>query len=434
VSDDLDIRSGGAVAVDTASLEDAATEAGAIATLLEDAAASLAGAQVLLDGAGLVWVAGPSLRADTVSYAETARTVERALREAAACYELVEARVERASAAAAGDAPALARLDARVAALVAAHPELDDAARRVDDDWRDGWSEEFVRQVDQATFLLGGFLGAAASRALVGAVALGIGRGGLGEIRADARLRGTTPAPPMRMTSRSADAPPATLADLAARIPASPDRVRVERYDLPDGTRRFAVYVAGTQAWSGDDPWDMPSNIMLYSGAASDSYAATDAALVAAGAEPGDVVYAVGHSQGGMIVDHLALEGGYDTRAVVTFGSPVEAEVGDGTLSVQVRHRDDPVVLLAGPGSATPIGAPGGFIAERTVDPEGWIGDVALGPHQLAAYAETARMVDASGDPRAAHLHDVLGELAGSRAEVVVWAPDLSGPGASGGG
>ena len=121
---------------------------------------------------------------------------------------------------------------------------------------------------------------------------------------------------------------PTSLADAAARIPAGGEaRIRVERYTMSDGSRQFAVYVAGTQTVAPQtrEPFDMDSNVELYTGERSASYEATLAALEQAGAEPGDVVHAFGHSQGAMVVAHLALEGGFDDATLVSFGSPVEA-------------------------------------------------------------------------------------------------------------
>ncbi len=70
-----------------------------------------------------------------------------------------------------------------------------------------------------------------------------------------------------------------------------------------------------------------------------------------------------------MVASRLAVEGGYDVKTLVTLGSPVEADVGDGTLSVAVRHTDDPVAALQGGGYDTAVGAPGSFVAERLADP-----------------------------------------------------------------
>jgi pimeloyl-ACP methyl ester carboxylesterase len=144
----------------------------------------------------------------------------------------------------------------------------------------------------------------------------------------------------------------------------------------------------------------------------SDSYAATEAALAAAGAQPGDAVHVFGFSQGAMIGAHLALEGPYDTQTLVSLGSPVDADVGPGTLSVSVRHSDDPVVALAGGGHGEPVGASGSFIVERVADPDVALDDTRLPAHRLTVYAETAALVDASADPRVDGLRGVFDELA----------------------
>ena len=51
------------------------------------------------------------------------------------------------------------------------------------------------------------------------------------------------------------------------------------------------------------------------------------------------------------------------------------------------------------------------FVAERVVDPDSGIGDLAVPAHRMTQYAETAALVDASGDPRVGALQDVLAEL-----------------------
>ncbi|MGL4256869.1 MAG: hypothetical protein ACRCSL_11085, partial [Microbacterium sp.] len=156
----------------------------------------------------------------------------------------------------------------------------------------------------------------------------------------------------------------------------------------------------------------------------------TESALAAAGARPGDVVHAFGHSQGAMITAHVALEAGYDTRTLVSFGSPVEAELGPGTLSVGVRHTDDPVVALAGGGHIAPVGAPGGFVVEREFDPASGVQDVTLPAHPMSAYAQTAALVDASSDPRVDGLRAVFDDLSGAvEVDVVEYAATRGGGG-----
>jgi pimeloyl-ACP methyl ester carboxylesterase len=256
--------------------------------------------------------------------------------------------------------------------------------------------------------------GAAAGVLTLGTAAA-LGLTGTGRLPRDARLSDTagpvtlTPVAPVR-----APTAPTSLTDVTRRMPGAGDsRVRVERYVMPNGTRQFAVYIAGTQslALGGDDPWDNASNAELYTGRTSDSYAATQQALEAAGAQPGDTVHAFGHSQGAMIGAHLALEGGYDTRTLVSFGSPVEADVDAGTLNVTLRHTDDPVAALAGGGHAASVGAPGSFVVERAAHTDVGVGDVVAPAHRMVQYADTAALVDASADPRVGNLRDVFADL-----------------------
>jgi hypothetical protein len=96
---------------------------------------------------------------------------------------------------------------------------------------------------------------------------------------------------------------------------------------------------------------------------------------------------------------------------LVTAGSPTEADVGAGTLSVQLRHTDDLVQSLAAGGSDGRVGAAGSLVVERTGDPAPGIQDLSFAPHRLAAYVATARMLDAAPDPRTAPMRGALGEL-----------------------
>jgi len=432
VTDEIEIRSGGAIAVDTGSLYEVAGHLVRLGASLDAAADHVrrARARLALARAPTADVLRAATRAEAL--AESARELARGARDAAAVYELVEAGVRRELVAAGGDAAGAAALGRRIAELEAAHPGAADAAARARREADGGWDDELLRQTFEGAQPLGPMaLGAVA--AVVGAS--GAVRGlGLGRVPRDAVLAGTASEPAMRVSRRAPTAPPASLADLADRVPGGDDRVRVDRYAMPDGSRRFVVYVAGTNAFAGASPWDMPSNLRLYTGRDADSRVAAEAALRDAGARRGDVVYSVGHSQGGMIAGRVALEGGYDVRALVTFGSPVEADVGEGTTSVQFRHRDDPVAFLAGGGGPLPVGAGESFVVERTVDPGGSILDLALDSHGMAEYAASARLADASGDPRVARLRELLAELAPAHGEAVSYAPGASPAGGGGAG
>ncbi len=449
----MEIRGGGAVAVDTVTLRAAADRFAAAEADLDGIGRRLASLQHALKGVpehtADARAAASALRAKLDQALADAAGIATALREAAFAYEIVELEAEHRAAVLAGDTARAEELDTRVSRLVAEHPDAWRTALWAEFERGVMWPSELVRQATQWGVEAGGY--ASEPGALIGGVGAGLltlggaalaGTSGAGRLSRDARLAGAagpitlTPVAPaapgtgMPTTPAVSGAPagasraastiaPQSLAAVTQRMPgAGASQVRVERYAMPDGTHQYAVYIAGTQSMAvgGDDPWDNESNVELYSGRMSDSYAATVAALEAAGAQPGDVVHAFGHSQGGMIATHLSLEGGYDVQTLVTLGSPVAADVGPDTLSVALRHTDDPIAGLAGGGYADAVGAPGSFVAERVSDPDADLDDIAMPAHRVTAYTETAALVDASTDPRVDGLRDVFDELATAEA------------------
>lgn len=416
---DLDIRSGGVVAVDTASLRAAADR-------LEQTAGDLDGVGELFRRAVAGMEALPHIeeigalpRAQyahdrAAGLAGETRAVGHKLVELAAMFETVELRAERSAAEAAGDWAAVERIDARLNTIEHEHPW---AAMRAS--WeglgRDGgWASALIGQAATVGTWLGPGGGLAAGLVLWG-LAGAIRGTGNGTLERGARLGGAAQPVLLReMPVVVGGGAPATLAAAAGRIPTGDgSRIRVERYSMPDGTRQYAVYVRGTTGSDDDEAFDMTSNVQLYAGQQSASYEAVLEALHEAGAERGDVVHAFGHSQGAMVASRLAVEGGFDTQTLVTFGSPVDTQVGDGTLSVAVRHRDDPIAALAGGGFDAGVGAPGSFVAERTADPGVTTGDAhPFGVHGMSTYEQTAAMLDASHDPRMDPVRDRLAGLA----------------------
>ncbi|WP_106815562.1 hypothetical protein [Microbacterium timonense] len=449
----LQIRGGGAVAVDTVTLRETADRFVTAEADLEAIALRLGALQNMLlvmfhdarDAVASASILGTRLR----EVRAEALAIAGALRGAADAYELVDLRAEQHAAALAGDTGRAARLEARTERLAAAHPDAWQQALIAEFDRTVLWPSELVRQSTQWGVSVGETIsgpGAVVTGAATGLVTLGaaagVGLAGTGRLSRDARLTGTAgpvslrPVAPVAPTAPAASSPsapavpaggaasvaPQGLAAVTQRMPGAGDsRVRVERYAMPDGSHQYAVYVAGMQSFAlgGDDPWDNESNLQLYSGQTSDSYAATEAALAAAGAQPGDVVHAFGHSQGAMIAAHLALEGEYDVQTLVSLGSPVEADVGADTFSVTLRHTDDPVAALAGGGHGQGVGAPGSFVAERVADPDPGLDDVQVPAHRMTAYAETAVLVDASADPRVDQLRAVFDGLAAADDVVV---------------
>ncbi|KHK95807.1 hypothetical protein LK09_17370 [Microbacterium mangrovi] len=413
MSGDIQITSGGAVAVDTTSLRAAsdrfhgvARQLGGIAGGLRVQCARLA---ATADSGGWT-LPGRTLAVGDVagSLADRADGLGMRLSHAAGVYEAVELRVAMQQAEAAGDVPTQQRAQAALDALTAADPGVVGEADRIMETFGDGIAQEDRRVGASLIPVAGGLIGATG-----GSVVALLGRGRM--------LPGTTgPAPgPVRVHQvgcTRTGRPPTDLAAVVSRIPQGDGRplVRVERYTMPDASRRFLVYVTGTRnpdLTRTTDPSDMASNVRLYTGASSASLVAVQRALTDAGAKPGDIVNPVGHSQGGMIAGRVALDGGYRTTMLVTVGSPTEAQVSRGVLSVQLRHPDV-VSDLAGGGSAGQVGGPGSVVIRRDAAPDA--GPMAA--HDLRRYEETARLADRSGDPRLAGIRDQLAELRTSTA------------------
>jgi len=437
VADDIDIRDGGVVAVDTQSLRNAAGMCTGLSASVHDVADALGAAARRLAELGLAGgIAVSSLAHDVALAASLAAMraddlddIAHDLHAAADAYEVIEL---RARAAMADSPPRAEAARAALAAFLAQHLEAAsraDAAARA----RDLSVGAELTDLDNSGVHLAVALGWLISP-LVGVTLAGVARTlppasqgaqaliralGTGVIPAGSHLDGEAPAVRLRETSmRAAVAPPDDLAEALGRIPQGGARVRIETYSMPDGTERYAIYLAGTRDFShmsgGTDPWDMQSNLRLYFGHDAAAYEAVRAAMRDAGVPSGAQVYLFGHSQGGLIADWLAVQGGYDVPMLVTAGSPTEAEVGDATLSIQLRHTDDVVQSLTAGGSDARVGGEGSMIVERAGEPGMDLDDVTDAAHHLTAYIATAKMVDASTDPRTARMRAQLVELRGA--------------------
>ena len=406
---ELEIDHGGAIAVDPEVLREVGTRVMALALRFDDACTALRRAQGAVASApvlaGQVDAAALAVSAHRIAELHTtARDTGLSTLLMADVFEVVELRAA-AESLAVSDAAAAAAARARLDQLLASDPRLAGMADRLEAGWRSERFEGLAAPWD-------GF-GLAPTLLTLGAtVAVLTGQGKVGS---GARLTGKADAvavkPVHTSTPRRA---PGSIESALHRFPKTPGaQVGVERYTMPDSSQRFAVYVKGTQslAFGGADPWDMRSNVQLYSGEKSASYQATVDALEASGAKPGDRVVIVGHSQGGAIAGRVAMEAGYDVDLVVTAGSPDEMTVDVDQLIVQLRHTDDVVSSMAGGGSPEGTGSPDSFTARRVADP--WFGpqDLALQAHSYDEYLETAAMVDSSGDPRVESVEAVWADL-----------------------
>jgi hypothetical protein len=415
MSDDIDIRTGGAIAVDTDRLRAGARGCHDVANRLDELQRTARHEAARLTAH--LTLGGTIPRAWAIAWrlqraADDAARLAQRLTHLASVYEIVELDIAR-RAAHGEDAQ---RLELRLRELISADPAAASDAQRIEEDWKTDGIDAVAAQYS-AFGAVFGLAGVATVGGLVRGTGAVIDDVGGGTIPREAVLAGE--AKPVRL--RRLDGPqhrfraPASVEEAASRIPRADARVRVEKYAMPDGSNRFALYIAGTNTKGGArEAWDWDSNLELYGGRRSASFDATEAALRAAGAKPGDAIYEFGHSQGGMIAGHVALEGGYDARALVTFGSPTEAQVDAGTLSVQLRHTDDPVAALAAGGSAGRVGAPDSVVVQRFADPAVGVGDIELAAHQLDTYEHTAALFDRSDDPRAGAVRERLGELRGA--------------------
>ncbi|TQJ30294.1 hypothetical protein [Microbacterium sp. SLBN-146] len=452
MSDDLEIRGGGAIAVDTDTLRMTAARFVTAAAGLEAIAHRLGSLHNMLFverdvAAGAVSAASVLSTRLSESMAD-ATMIAGSLREAAGVYELVELNAQHAAAVNAGDGVSAARIQRHRTELMREFPDAMEAARILELERTIMWPSDLVRSATETGMDAGGLLeilekvgpwgrtiadvGGVVGGAVGGlgtiVAATAVGIGGWGRLPQNATLapgRDEVVVHPVAPTR--AGSAPTSLASAASRMPGAGDsRVRVEKYVSRDGTAQFAVYVSGTRSADvgGREAWDMASNSDLVLGRKSASYQATVAALEDAGARPGDTVHAFGHSQGAMITAHLALDGPFDVQTLVSLGSPVEADVGDGTLAVSMRHTDDAVAALAGGGHAAGVGAPGSIVVERsTYDPTGVAGGP--GPHALESYIETAALVDDSTDPRVDAVRAVLDDLASAtRVEVTEYGAE----------
>jgi len=457
MGDAIEITHGGVIAVDPEALRDWAQRVRGGAIGVQEAQRDLLAIPALLQQAGAedvpaLWPLGREL--DQV-YAAL-ETLAVAAGDMADVYELAELRAQQAMLRA--QDPVLAKEGQhRIDELLAAHPQLADAERRLQEEWRDGVAEGFTPdgpgawwdEPGMAALFLAmptAYVGVASMRAyerfLIGAAegmmsgaastqgvtsprpldprrgAVQVGRPVTTVDPVTVRLRAED-AGALRSGAGSPGAAPASLAEAVARVPSgSSAQVRVERYALADGSTRFIAYVDGTRSngvdGSGREPWDMASNGQTYlQHDESDAYKATVAALRDAGADASTPVDLVGYSQGGMIADLVAQSGDFDVHGVFTVGSPIEPMLPEGVLDVAVRHTDDPVAGLAGGGSPGGTGSPDSLVITRTVAPGHGV-DPGIPAHVFGGYQQTVQLAEESGDTRLAVIGDHFAVLDGA--------------------
>ncbi|MBX0300569.1 hypothetical protein K2F54_11335 [Cryobacterium sp. 1639] len=240
---------------------------------------------------------------------------------------------------------------------------------------------------------------------------------------ASRRAATPTPAPQPRPTSLTPPTPPAGFADLADRIPTEDDggQVRLERYGDAEHPS-WLLYIGGTLEWSptgSTEPWDMTSNVTAVAGQESGSYRAVLQAMQQAGVQPGDPVVPIAHSQGGLIAAELAARGDINAVGLVTFGAPAgQVAVSADLPAIAIEHSDDIIPALGG--TAADDGRL--YVRHELFGGVDVPVDEPLPAHQLAGYRDTARLVDASVEPRLLAFRDHLGTVVGTiPGEQSVW-------------
>ncbi|WP_242702127.1 hypothetical protein [Arthrobacter cavernae] len=181
--------------------------------------------------------------------------------------------------------------------------------------------------------------------------------------------------------------------------------IEVQEFDT-EGTKRWVVLIPGTQhedEIGGSNPLDEAGIVDGLGYDSAETNAAIREALRAAGAEAGDQVLAIGHSQGGIHAMNLSQDKAFlaefDLKYVLTAGSPVGGiEAQQGISSLHLEHEQDWVPGfdgLANPDTKARVTV---TLTEQLTAPEG--DDSLFGPpHNLENYADGARLVSASSDP-----------------------------------
>lgn len=113
-------------------------------------------------------------------------------------------------------------------------------------------------------------------------------------------------------------------------IPIHSSGYRVQEVVGADHVTRYVVYITGTLAADGQT---IPSNIAAAAGVPDDKQLAALRSIIPKGAE----VMLVGHSQGGMDAQNIAMQhdNGFKVTQVVTFGSPVRQDLSVPAIHLQ---------------------------------------------------------------------------------------------------
>lgn len=203
---------------------------------------------------------------------------------------------------------------------------------------------------------------------------------------------------------------PTRLVDLLDRIPDGHEpggQIRIERYDGAGGPR-WIVFIGGTVTFardSGDEPFDLASDVLGVAHRTSDSERAVLQAMQDAGVERDEPVLLVGHSQGALNAVRVAQDGGYRVGGVVQVGGPTgQIVLPDDVPVLAVEHDEDLVAALGGTAASGAAGLRR-LVVRRSL-PDGGFGvrtataTADFPAHDLGAYRRTLAAAEAADDAR----------------------------------
>lgn len=206
---------------------------------------------------------------------------------------------------------------------------------------------------------------------------------------------GTDAAVAARLVSERPVTPQALdLGGMLDTLPAGAD-VSITSYEF-DGGREHILAIHGTDNWlplGSDDVLDLESNLELFLAQDSALREAVGQAMADTGVLSTERVTVVGYSQGAMGALAEASDQRFAIGEVITLGSPQDLWLPDHVRHVDLAHLNDPVAALAAAGWAT-SGLGGRDLTIR-----------GAGGHGTGTYRETARKADATNDPRIRQLH-----------------------------
>jgi len=207
-------------------------------------------------------------------------------------------------------------------------------------------------------------------------------------------------------------------------ILAQDDQVTIHEHRMADGSRRFQVFVRGTESWLPDPATglDGPANLENAGstpGALLGSDAALAEAMEAAGIGADDPVDLFGYSQGAAAAANVAASERFRVETAMLVGGPVAGtELPPGVAVLSVAHAGDPTAAMDGIGD-------GDGPVTVTLESAGGHGSGFGARHSGEEYAET--LTRARGDDfYVAGFADRLRESTAGGQGVAGWGVELT--------